>query len=134
MNSHKTFWEFRTAQFRVALEIEPEDMDPADSFEFQDDIDAVHNGEVEWFCARVAVYKDGMDLGSDYLGACAYKTVSEFYTSHRDPDPMNRNCSIMRAKHEQNVSVCHYFPDMVRQAVQAARANIGAFKAMRLRT
>ena len=45
-------WQFDTAQFTIALVIEPEDMDSADSFQFQEDIDAVRNGAVEWFQAR----------------------------------------------------------------------------------
>ena len=56
MSDFETVWEFRTKQFRVALEIWPEDMDPADSFEFQEDIDAVRTGAVEWFQATVSVY------------------------------------------------------------------------------
>lgn len=119
----ETVWEFKTARFRVALEVSPEDMDPADSFEFQDDIDAVKSGTVEWFCATVAVYLDGRKVGSDSLGGCAYNTVKEFYTSHRDPDPMNRNCSIMRAKRGK-VSIGHYFPDMVAEAISDARRTL----------
>jgi len=122
-------WTFETARYRIALEIVPEDMDPADSFESAEDIEAIHNGTVEWFQAMVAVYlkaTNGPDIriGYDTLGACAYATVREFYTAHRDPDPMNRNCSIMRGKRGDNVFVGHYFPDMVAQAVKDARANI----------
>lgn len=127
----ETVWEFRTARFRVVLEIEPEDMDPADSFQFQEDIDAVRNGEVEWFQAIVAVYCDGRKVAWDALGGCAYKTVQEFYTSHRDPDPMNRNCTIMRRAWkggndpDAKISICHYFPSMVSQAIAEARKVLG---------
>lgn len=100
---YETVWEFKTARFRVALEISPEDLDPADSFEFQDDIDAVRNGNVEWFQAKVAVYFEGKEIAADYLGACAYNTVREFYESHR--------------KHKQG----DYFTDMVHEAVRQAR-------------
>lgn len=119
-------WTHETARFLVALSIEPEDdLDPADSFEFPEDIAAVRNGDVEWFRACVTVYgPEGEVLGSDSLGGCAYKTVREFYTAHRDPDAMNRNSSIMRAKQGQNVAICHYFPDMVRIAIKAAREQI----------
>jgi hypothetical protein len=128
--SRNTAWEFRTKQFRVALEIEPEDTDPADSFESQEDIDAVRNGDVEWFCAVVSVYhvaSDGTErrLGWDSLGGCAYNSVREFYTSHRDPDPLNRNCTAMRAA-RGNVCICHYFPDMVKQATLSARRQVAA--------
>lgn len=127
-------WEFNTAQFRVALEISPEDMDPADSFEFEEDIEAVRNGNVEWFCARVAVYLKGqrLALGADSLGGCAYNTVAEFYTSHRDPDAMNRNCTIMRAA-RGDISICHYFPEMVSIAVKEARAELARIKSIALR-
>ena len=130
-----TVWSFETARFRVALEISPEEMDPADSFEFDDDIEAVRSGAVEWFCATVTVYfidrenDDLREIGFDTLGGCAYKTVREFYTSHRDKDPMNRNCSLMRAAHAKEhegraVVICHYFPDMVRQAIHDARRHL----------
>jgi hypothetical protein len=95
-------WKFETARFTVALEIEPEDMDPADCFQFQEDIDAVRNGEVEWFQARVAVYLDGVLVGWDSLGGCAYRSVAEFYDGH-----IGQKGS--------------YFTDMVRQAIADAR-------------
>ena len=121
---HDTVWTFQTARYRVELQIMPEDTDPADSFDFQEDIDAVRNGEVDWFAARVVVFKDGYEIGSDSLGANAYKNVREFYTEHRDPDPMNRNCSIMRASRGQNVSIGHYFPSMVSEAIKEARRTL----------
>lgn len=120
MRNFETVWEFKTARFTVALEIEPEDMDPADSFEREDDIEAVRSGAVEWFQARVAVYLDGKLIGADSLGGCAYNTVREFYESHRDPNPQNRNCSIMRATRGE-ITICHYFPDMVSIAIGEAR-------------
>jgi len=124
----ETVWEFNTARFRVTLEIEPEDMDPADSFEFQEDIDAVRNGTVEWFQAVVSVYLDGKRVGWDSLGGCAYYSVREFYTSHRDPNPMNRNCTIMRQARagspDAKYSICHYFPSMVHEAIAHARKNL----------
>jgi hypothetical protein len=103
MQNFETVWEFKTARFRIALEIEPEDMDPADSFQFQDDIDAVRNGEVEWFYARVAVYMDDNRIAWDGLGGCAYKRVSDFYDAHW--------------KYREGT----YFTDMVRSAISQAR-------------
>lgn len=120
----ETAWEFNTKRFRIALEIEPEDMDPADSFQFEDDIEAVRSGAVEWFQARVVVYLDGREVGADSLGGCAYNSVREFYTSHRDSDPLNRNSSIMRAAKGSNVCLCHYFPGMVAEAVRLARLTL----------
>ena len=120
----QTLWSFKIGSIEVVLEAYPEEMHPADSFEFQEDFDAVLNGDVAWFAAVVNVYKIGHIIGSDSLGGCAYKTVEEFYTSHRDPNPMNRNCSIMRKARGEKVSICHYFPDMVRQAIADARQTL----------
>ena len=81
-------WRFETARFAVVARVEPEDMDRADSFEFPEDIEAVRNGSVEWFQVMVTVEThDGRVLGRDSLGGCAYATVREFFTSHRDRDP-----------------------------------------------
>lgn len=133
---HDFAWTHETARFLVALHIEPEDMDPADYFEFPEDIAAVRNGDVEWFQASVIVYgPDGEELGSDSLGGCAYDTVREFYESHRDIDPMNRNSSIMRAANGERTAICHYFPEMVRNAITQARKTMaerrGAYSTMR---
>ena len=130
MRNFEKVWEFNTARFRIALEIEPEYMDPADSFQFEEDIDAVRNGEVEWFCACVSVYLDDKRIAWDYLGGCAYKTIREFYESHRDTNPLNRNCTIMRRAWngandpDAKISICHYFPSMVRSAIAEARKEL----------
>jgi hypothetical protein len=129
----ETVWEFKTAQFCIALEIEPEDMDPADSFQFEDDIEAVRSGAVEWFCAVVSVYYNGARISTDSLGACAYKSVREFYTSHRDPNPLNRNSSIMRTAHGANTCIGHYFPDMVANAIRDARHYLHNIQSIKLR-
>lgn len=131
-------WSFETARFFVGFFAEPEDMDPADSFQFEEDIEAVRNGDVEWFCASIRVYLKGDDdtwctdwreIGSDHLGGCAYNSIREFYTSHRDADPLNRNSSIMRAARGDNVAICHYFPSMVSEAIADARKTLGRAKA-----
>lgn len=127
---HETVWSFETARLKVALEIEPEDMDPADSFEFPEDIEAVRSGEVAWFQASVVVYVDGLEVGRDSLGGCAYKTVEEFYQSHRDPDPANRNTLAMKARH---TSIGHYFPEMVSIALDEARKTLRQLRAFPLR-
>lgn len=120
----ETVWEFETVNYRIALELSPEETDPKDLFQFQEDIDAIHNGDVAWFAASVVVYKKGHEIGRDALGGCAYKTAEEFYTSHRNRDPMNRNCSLMRAARGDNVVICHYFPDMVRLAIEDGRRTL----------
>ncbi len=121
----EAIWRFDTRRFTITCEVTPCQDDPADTFGFEDDIEAVRNGSVEYFDARVRVVSAwGDELGSDYLGACAYYTTREFIDGHRDPDPMNRNCSIMRAKNGDNVAICHYFPSMVSQAIAEARKRL----------
>ena len=120
-------WSFETARFKVAFEVAPEDMNPRDSFEFPEDIAFARKGGAHWFQAKVTVYtKDGDEIASNYLGGCSYNSFKEFYTSHRDTDTMNRNCSIMRAKNGDNVCICHYFPDMVKVAISEARTVISS--------
>ena len=130
----ETIWEFNTANLRVAFEVSPCEDDPADSFQFDEDIAAVRDGRVEWFNAHVAVYdNEGRELGRDILCGCAYKTVREFCTAHRDPDPKNRNCSTMRAARGPNVSICHYFPDMIASACREARTALKNLRSIPVR-
>lgn len=123
-------WEFKTARFMVRLHIEEEDMAP--DFDDAETIADIEAGRVEWFQAHVAVYLDGSPVGDDYLGGCAYKSIEEFYTAHRDPDPMNRNCTAFRAVYGGS-SVCHYFPDMVREACRLTRERIAEIGKIQLR-
>lgn len=128
MSQHwENHWRFATKQFEVLFDVAPCEDDPADSFEFEEDIDAVRDGTVDWFDARVRVMWNGKEIAADYLGCCSYNSIEEFYVSHRDPDPMNRNCTIMRRAWQggndpdAKISLCHYFPSMVSQAIGEAR-------------
>ena len=97
-------WEFHTTNFTVTLELEPEDFDPRDSFEDAKTIEKINDGTYLWFQARVVVYgPDDEELGSDTLGGCCYESAADFYASHRDKDPMNRNCTLMRKTRGENV-------------------------------
>ena len=118
-------WTFSTERFSIFLEIEVESYPIYDG----DDEDGetqrrLNNGSLVQFDSRVVVELDGVEIGSDSLGSSVYdvRTADEFWTAHRDPDPMNRNCSIMRDNHPAgpNISIGHYFPDMVRQAIADA--------------
>lgn len=127
-------WTFATDRFVVEIHAIEEDTDPADSFEFDDDIAFARSGNPStWFEAVVVI----RDIGSQYvvgcstLGGCSYNSFQEFYQSHRDKDPMNRNCTVMRVSQGQNVSICHYFPDMIREAIRDARAYCGRYKGIK---
>jgi hypothetical protein len=119
-------WEFKTKRFLVTCEVGPEDMDPADSFQFDEDIEAVRNGDVEWFHVEVVVRdrKTSRTLGHDSLGGCAYKTFDEFVTGHRDSNPEYRNTLANKARKRV---ICHYFPSMVSEAIRDARENAKRF-------
>lgn len=117
-------WRFETARFRIALETRDEPDYPEDHFDDRATVELIQDGQLEWFMARVVIYLDGLEIESDHLGACCYETMAEFFQSHRDPDPMNRNCEAMRAVKGANAVVCHYFPDMVAQAIRNARAKL----------
>jgi hypothetical protein len=117
-------WRFETANLSVVFETTPCLDDPADSFEFEEDIEAVRSERVAWFDARVRVLARGNELAADYLSGCAYVSIRDFIEPHRDRDPMNRNSSIMRAANGGNVVICHYFPGMVATACAEAREEL----------
>jgi hypothetical protein len=118
-------WSYETERFFVGFYAEDEDIDPEDSFEFPEDIEFARSGnDGAWFCARVSVWLksdspyDWQEMGADYLGGCSYHSVKEFYTAWRtDPDD-SRNTLAMKDK---GITICHYFPDMVRTAIAEAR-------------
>jgi hypothetical protein len=130
----RTVWKFETARFTVSLQIE-------EDYGYQYDGDdedgetqaALDSGEYVAFNSRVVVELDGLEIASDWLGGSVYaaNSMDEFWTAHRDPDPLNRNCSVMRAARGSNVVICHYFPDMVREAVRAARDYLRSVPQMR---
>lgn len=107
-NDDNEIWRFETARYVVTCHALQEDMDPEDSFQFDDDIAFARSAEgygPEWFCAcvRVVNKETGLELGTGYLGGCSYNSFAEFVKVQRHA----------------------YFPDMVRQAIGAARATLG---------
>jgi hypothetical protein len=124
MTHWENIWSFNTAQFRVDFDV-AEDCDLDLSWDDDGSTrEGLESGKYVAFQARVAVLdNDGDIIGTDYLGNCIYESAQEFCTSHRDPNPLNRNCTIMRAAHG-NCVICHYFPDMVRIAIKEARKNL----------
>ena len=123
-----TEWSFTTNRFTVTLDIHPCEDDPEDFFEFEEDVEAIRSGDVLWFDARVRVYGLDTILAEEHLCGNSYDTIEDFLTGHRDADPMNRNCSLMRAEKGDNVCICHYFPDMIRCAISDARNTFATLK------
>jgi hypothetical protein len=130
MGTFGKVWEFRTKRFSVSLTLERErgyryDGDDENG-ETQAKLDA---GEFVAFTSCVAVKFDGEEIAADWLGGSVYAEddVADFYTAHRSADPMNRNCTIMRRAYrgennpDAKISICHYFPGMVSEAIEQAR-------------
>jgi hypothetical protein len=130
-----TLWQFETKHFRVECLISPDD-DADLSFDETGETQAnVASDLWQAFCTEVRVVHKmtGAVLGTDSLCGSIYENPSDFVRDHRDRDPMNRNCSIMRAARGSNVSICHYFPGMVAEAIRAARQNYSDLMVTRLR-
>jgi hypothetical protein len=87
--------------FTISFHAMPEDMDPAEDFtDDQETIDAINSGEFVWFMARVQASKEGIVLGTDYLGACCYKSYMQFVENN------------------------DYYADMVKNAIGEARETL----------
>lgn len=121
-----TVWVHATRRFRVRLEIEPDRSYCYDGDDENGETQAaLDSGEYVAFDSALIVELDGQEIARDTLCGSVYgaDNFAEFWTAHRDADPMNRNCSIMRAA-RGNCSIGHYFPDMVRQAISEARQHV----------
>lgn len=90
-----TYWEElgrETAEgFEIVFSIAPEDIHPSDCFDTSTDPDTgkpyydtdkmardIDNGLLCWFVARVQAFKNGILLGSDYLGGNLYENPEDF--------------------------------------------------------
>lgn len=136
-----TVWKFETAKLVVSLEIERDrhyDYDGEDNFTAEYPQGETHmklrSGEYVAFESRVVIrLKDESHVADASLYGSVYgaDNYSDFWTAHRDPDAMNRNCEAMRAAKGGNVAICHYFPDMVRQAISQAREKLAGYPRLR---
>lgn len=123
----QTMWQFNSGRFTIMAQIEPcdsLDLSWDESGETRDDLES---GALEAFNTRVSVWLNGAIIGENWLCESIYSDPAEFFAGHRGADPMNRNCSIMRAawrgegNPDAKVSICHYFPGMVQEAIADAR-------------
>jgi hypothetical protein len=122
--SKTEMYRFETENFIVRATIQPDD-----DLDLSWDVDGetrakLKSGKFKVFGTIVTVStRDGIVLGGDSLWALVYDDPRKFFTNHRDPDPMNRNCSLMRAA-RGHVSIRHHFPYMVSQAIKKARRTL----------
>lgn len=100
----ETMWAFKTRNFEVLWEIEP-DEDCDLSFDETGDIAAkIASGELICFLSKVSVLYNGVEIASDYLGANIYDNPHDF-----------------RDHFGAGGKYGSYFSDMVRNAVEEAR-------------
>ena len=132
-NSSRPVWHFKTDRFDVALFVKRDRNYTYDGDDENGETqEAIDSGELVAFDSVVRVNLDGETIAENWLCGSVYRAddVPEFWTAHRDPDPMNRNCDAMRLARggstDARVSICHYFPGMVSEAIAEAREHVAA--------
>lgn len=92
------------AGFDIVVSIADEHFKPDWDFENEEDkqdtLRRIENGDLVYFIARVQALKNGIVLGTDYLGGCCYDSYMQF------------------------VNDSGYYADMVESATTEARATI----------
>ena len=98
-------WQFKTARFMVEVTAEEESCFDLSWDKGGSVADGIESGEFEVFCAKCAVYFEGKEVASDFLGGCIYENIADF----------KNNSGI-------NATGCgSYFSDMVKSAISEAR-------------
>lgn len=68
--------------FTIKLHTRYEEDQPDWDFNSEEDkqelLRKIENGSVEWFITKVTAEKNGIVLGTDYLGGCCYESISDF--------------------------------------------------------
>ena len=121
----QTVYQFKTRNFCVQFNALPEDC-----LDLSWDKDGsiardLDSGDLCAFVAQVRVLFRGIELGTDYLGGCIYKSPEDF-RDHLGVRQYERKLSQERG---EPVMVGSYFSGMVREAIKEARENIDALKA-----
>lgn len=92
------------SEFDIVFSVTPEhvelDWEFEDEQDKQDTFDRIDRGDLVYFIARVQALKNGIVLGTDYLGGCCYDS------------------------HMQFVHDSDYYSDMVDSAVTEARETL----------
>jgi hypothetical protein len=101
---YETIHTEKAAGFDIVFSVTYEDHEPDWDFENEEDkqdlLRRINQGDLVWFVARVQAFKNGIELGTDYLGGCCYDSYMQF------------------------VEEGGYYRDMVENAISEARATI----------
>ena len=114
-----TIRKFKTRNFTVHVTAEEElDLD----LPWDDDgsvREGLENGEYVAFCVKVAVYYQGNEIGTGYLGGCIYKSLEEFM-DHKECGKQNREYAL-----QGKTGRCgSYFSDMIHTVIADARKEL----------
>jgi hypothetical protein len=73
------------AGFEIRFSVAPEHVEPEWDFENEADrqntLDRIERGDLVYFIARVEAVREGIVLGTDYLGGCCYDSYDQFIES-----------------------------------------------------
>ena len=123
-----TIREFRTKNFHVVVDaVEEYDLD----LSWDEDGETrkgLESGKYIAFCARVRVFFNGLEVGSDYLGNCIYESL-EAFADHRAVGAENAR---LEAAGERG-RCGSYFHDMISSACAEARKTVAALQTVRVR-
>jgi hypothetical protein len=83
MRHYETIHTEDTQGFHIVCSVTPEDVHPRDLFDYEEEelqelCRKIDDGIYVYFAVRVDAYKNGILLGSDFLGACLYESYSGF--------------------------------------------------------
>jgi len=73
-----TIREFKTQNFHVIVDAVEEDSLDLSWDESGETLKGLQDGSLIAFCARARVFLRGMEVASDYLGNCIYKSLDDF--------------------------------------------------------
>lgn len=121
--------EFRTRRFTVRVEALPENHCLDLSWDEDGSVaESLNSGDLIAFCARVTVFCDGLEVASEYLGECIYKSLEDFM-DHREVGAQNRK---LRAE-GSNARCGSYFHDMICTACGEARKTLASLASVNVR-
>lgn len=84
--------------FVIRVYVSPEDDIAPEGQMEDDDVRAIREGRLDWFKVKVVAYKNGIELGDDYLGGCAYESPFDFVNEEDGYFVDMRDTAVRRAK------------------------------------
>lgn len=94
--------------FTIKLYTTPELEQPDWDFDSEEDkqelLRKIDKGIYEWFGVKVTAEKNGIELASDYIGGCCYKSIEEFIKSGDYYEDMVN--TVIREARETIASLC----------------------------